>query len=337
MKNITVRKFIFNFRKRSLISLLAFVFFIPYLPAQTAGQLAGTQESFAAIAEKAMPAVVTVYSMTQRGSQLVQKGVGSGFFISGDGFIVTNYHVIENASSIVVKLSKGETVPAKIIGVSTRTDLAVLKISSRKKVPFLRFADSEKVKIGHYAIAIGSPFSLSQTMTTGIVSYKGRELGLHYREDYIQTDAAINPGNSGGPLLNISGKVIGVNDCILSPSSGKGNVGIGFAIDGNLAKTVVLSILKSRLPDKPLLGIKMLEYNQYSLPVIAQVYPNTPAAAAGLAAGDCILKIGTRKVPTVWDVTTTVMALYVPGDEAVFTIRRNKKILRTKIKFGSQK
>ena len=92
-----------------------------------------------------------------------------------------------------MKLSKGETVPAKIIGVSTRTDLAVLKISSRKKVPFLRFADSEKVKIGHYAIAIGSPFSLSQTMTTGIVSYKGRELGLHYREDYIQTDAAISP------------------------------------------------------------------------------------------------------------------------------------------------
>ena len=196
-----------------------------------AGEL---QEKFAAVAEKAMPAVVTVYA-----SGFSRNGVGSGFLISADGVIVTNFHVIQHADILAVKLADGKQFPSKIIGVSQPTDLAVLRISSKEKLPFLKFADTSKLKIGHYAIAIGSPFALSQTMTTGIVSFKGRKLGLNYQEDYIQTDAAINPGNSGGPLLNINGEVIGVNDCFIAPrSAGKssGNVGLGFAIDGNLAR-----------------------------------------------------------------------------------------------------
>jgi S1-C subfamily serine protease len=192
------------------------------------------------------------------------------------------------------------------------------------------------LKVGHYAIAIGSPFALSQTMTTGVVSYKGRELGLHYKEDYIQTDAAINPGNSGGPLLDISGKVIGVNDCIIAPSTARnraGSVGLGFAIDGNLAKIVVLYLLKSNLPEKPSLGVQLTEYRKNSAPVVTKVHPNTAASAAGLRVGDSILKIGNRKILSLWDIQTTVLALYEPGDEAVITFQRKKRVMKTKIKF----
>ncbi len=289
------------------------------------------QEKFAAVAEKAMPAVVTVYA-----SGFSRSGVGSGFLISSDGVIVTNFHVIQHADTLAVKLADGKQFPAKIIGVSQPTDLAVLRISSKEKLPFLKFADTSKLKIGHYAIAIGSPFALSQTMTTGIVSFKGRELGLNYQEDYIQTDAAINPGNSGGPLLNINGEVIGVNDCFIAPrSAGKssGSVGLGFAIDGNLARLVVLTILKSRLP-QPSLGITMPEYHKNSPPVISGVLPKSPAAQAHLAVGDCILKIDRHKVSTIRELKLLVTAVYNPGDEVVITFKRNKKILRTKLKFG---
>lgn len=298
------------------------------------------QEKYAAVAERAMPAVVTVYSNIYRGAFLQKHGVGSGFLISEDGYIVTNHHVIKHADVLIVKLFDGVNVQAKLVGVSPRTDLAVIKIKTRKKLPFLKFADTNKVKIGHYAIAIGSPFSLSQTMTTGIVSYKGRELGLHYREDYIQTDAAINPGNSGGPLLNIDGEVIGVNDCIIGPqaaSNARGNVGLGFAIDGNLARIIVLCILKQNLTEKPFVGITMAEYNKKSPPIVTKVLPNSPAAEAGITVGDHILKIGSRKVNTIWDVQTTVLALYNPGEEAIFTFLRNKKIMNTKVKVGSSK
>lgn len=295
------------------------------------------QEKYAAVAERAMPAVVTVYSNIYRGAFLQKHGVGSGFLISEDGYIVTNHHVIKHADVLIVKLFDGVNVQAKLVGVSPRTDLAVIKIKTQKKLPFLRFADTNKVKIGHYAIAIGSPFSLSQTMTTGIVSFKGRELGLHYKEDYIQTDAAINPGNSGGPLLNIQGEVIGVNDCLIAPKtagSSQGNIGLGFAIDGNLAKIVVMFILKRNLPEKPYLGAVMTNYNKNSPPIIKRIIKKSPAAMAGLFVGDRILKIDDRKVSTIWDVQTTILALYNPGDRAVFTLLRDKKIRKIKVKLG---
>ena len=202
---------------KGILCLLCLFSSICHLSGQ--GNLSEKQESFAAVAEKAMPAVVTIYSIQFQGGKAVPVNVGSGFFISADGYIVTNYHVIEKAQALVVKTAKSQTFPATVTGVSQRTDLAVLKISHRGRVPYLRFADTDKVKVGHYAIAIGSPFALSQTMTTGIVSYKGRELGLHYKEDYIQTDAAINSGNSGGALLNMKGELIGINEAKSSFSS----------------------------------------------------------------------------------------------------------------------
>lgn len=293
-----------------------------------AGEL---QEKFAAVAEKAMPAVVTVYA-----SGYSRNGVGSGFLISSDGVIVTNFHVIQHADTLAVKLADGKQFPAKIIGVSRPTDLAVLRISSKEKLPFLKFADTSKLKIGHYAIAIGSPFALSQTMTTGIVSFKGRKLGLNYQENYIQTDAAINPGNSGGPLLNINGEVIGVNDCFIAPrSAGKssGNIGLGFAIDGNLARLVILSIIKSRLPGKPQMGLVMSQDNKNSPPVISKILPDSPAAKAGLNVGDRFLKIDDRKVSTIDDVKLVISALYTSGDYAVITFIRSGKIKKTRLKF----
>ncbi len=296
------------------------------------------QETYAAIAEKAMPAVLTVYSLRYNGNRLQENGIGSGFLISDDGYIVTNYHVIQDANSLMVKLFDGKVAQAKIVGVSQRTDLAVLKISAATRLPFLKFEDTHNVKIGHHAIAIGSPFALSQTMTTGIVSYKGRELGLHYEEDYIQTDAAINLGNSGGSLLNIQGDVIGINDCLIAPQNkSSGNVGIGFAIDGNLARIVVLSIIKSQFPQKPFIGIRMREFGKKSPPIISEILKQSPAASSDLLAGDFILKIDNKKVSSVWDFQTTILALYSPGDEVFFTFLRNNKEMCTKVKIGEIK
>lgn len=294
------------------------------------------QEKFAAVAEKAMPAVVTVNSMVSRGGNLQISSTGSGFFISDDGLVVTNYHVIATGEVTAVKVADGRRVRAKIIGVSQQTDLALLKITAEEKLPYLKFADTGKVKVGHHAIAIGSPFALSQTMTTGIVSFKGRELGLNYQEEYIQTDAAINPGNSGGPLLNIDGEVIGINDCFIAPpSSGKtsGNVGLGFAIDGNLARLVILSIIKSQLPDKPKMGVVMPQYDKNSPPVISKILPDSPAEKAGLSVGDRILKIGDRKVSTIRELQLIISALYTPGDTAVITFLRSGKIKQIRLKF----
>ena len=303
-------------------------------------RLFNIQDRYAVVAERAIPAVVTVCAQVFRGTVLQKHGVGSGFMISEDGYIVTNYHVIKHADLLSVKLFDGKNISAKLVGVSPRTDLAVIKIETSKKLPYLKFADTSKVKIGHHAIAIGSPFSLAQTMTTGIVSYKGRELGLYYREDYIQTDAAINPGNSGGPLLNINGEVIGVSDCMIAPQAApdaRGNVGLGFAIDGSLARIIVLCILKQNLPHKPYVGITMAEYNKKSPPIVTKVQKNSPAATAGITSGDRILKIGNRKVDTVWDVQTTVLALCDPGQEISFTFLRDKKTMSTKVKIGVHK
>jgi len=333
-------KFFGSVWKQLSVCIALAVVFSADLAAAGRNDQAELQKTYVAVAKKAMPAVVTVNAMIHRGGYSEPLGVGSGFLVTENGFIVTNYHVIRGADRLVVKMYDGKTVRAEVTGVSKRADLAVLKIPTKGKLPFLRFADTDKVEIGHCAIAIGSPFSLSQTMTTGIVSFKGRELGLHYKENYIQTDAAINPGNSGGPLLNLSGEVIGVNDCMISPgvkNGAAGSVGIGFAIDGNLARIVVLSIIKSKLPERPCLGVVMKEFDKDSPPVLAEVLEGSPAAAAGLKPGDRILKIGRRKVSTVWDVQTAVLALYEPGDVASITFSRNGKVLKTKLKVGATK
>ena len=291
------------------------------------------QDAYAAIAEKAFPAVVVVGNYKYNGRTFVRTGVGSGFLVRSDGSIATNYHVIKNAAAIAVKLSDNEVVPAKVIASDPDIDLAVIRIYVSRKLPYLKFADTAKVKVGHYAIAIGAPFSLSHTMTTGIVSHKGRKLNGGYYEDYIQTDAAVNPGNSGGPLLDITGKVIGINSCVLS-QGGQGNAGIGFAIDGNLAKKRIDAMIRSSSKNRPVAGFGMRDTNPPGRGAhISRVIKNSPAEKAGLRIGDVIVKIDNRPTANIYDVQSVILNYYNQRDTAEFIFVRGGKEYKIKLRF----
>ena len=207
------------------------------------GAIHGTMPAVVLITAQKRIGVMTPYSNIYDYSRRridymdVPSGQGSGFFIREDGYILTNYHVVRNQDSFWITTHSGEEFPAQVVGIDPPTDLALLKVNEKKKFPVLKFAEENSVEIGHWAIAIGAPFSLSRTVTVGIVSNKKRNgVGMNLYESYVQTDASINPGNSGGPLLNINGEVIGVNDFILSPSGG--NIGLSFAISSDIAKKV---------------------------------------------------------------------------------------------------
>jgi serine protease Do len=237
--------------------------------------------------------------------------LGSGFMISDDGYLVTNYHVIRDAEDIIVRLTdkqefKGDEV--KIVGTDQRTDIALLKIEEAKNLSYLKFGDSDTVKVGDWAIAFGNPFQLEGTVTVGVISAKGRA-GIALPEgpdfqSFLQTDAAINPGNSGGPLVNIHGDVIGINTAITSPSGG--NVGIGFAIPANLAKSVIEELKTEGKVTRGYLGVYLQEITDdlkeaMGLPslegvLISEVVENTPASRAGIKSGDVIIEFDGEKV-----------------------------------------
>lgn len=237
--------------------------------------------------------------------------LGSGFIISDDGYLVTNYHVIRDASDIIVRLIdkqefKGDEI--KIIGTDPHTDIALLKIEGGKNLPYLKFGDSENVRVGDWAIAFGNPFQLEGTVTVGVISAKGRA-GIALPEgpdfqSFLQTDAAINPGNSGGPLVNIHGDVIGINTAITSPSGG--NVGIGFAIPANLAKSVIEELKTEGKVTRGYLGVYLQEITDdlreaMNLPslegvLISEVVDNTPASRGGIKSGDVIIEFDGNKV-----------------------------------------
>ena len=180
---------------------------------------------------------------------------GSGFIVTKDGYIVTNNHVVENATKVAVTLSSGKKTTAKVIGTDPKTDLAVIKIEG-DNYPFISFGDSDALEVGEWAIAIGNPFGLQESVTVGVVSAKGRnELNIAAIEDFIQTDAAINPGNSGGPLLNVDSEVIGVNTAIVSGSGGY--MGIGFAIPSNMAKQIMSQLIKEGQVTRGFLGVTL--------------------------------------------------------------------------------
>ena len=169
--------------------------------------------------------------------QRQQKGLGSGFIIDRDGTIVTNYHVVDDAEKIVVTLSDGRSFDGKVLGKDQKTDVAVIKISAPQDLPTAPLGDSDRLEVGEWVMAIGNPFGLDHTVTSGIVSAKGRHIGAGPYDDFIQTDASINPGNSGGPLINLRGEVVGINTAIFSGTGG--NIGIGFAIPTNLVKELL--------------------------------------------------------------------------------------------------
>ena len=257
--------------------------------------------------------------------------LGSGFVVSKDGYVVTNNHVIDGADEIYVKFSNGREYRTKLVGTSPEVDIAVLKIDSNETFKPLEFANSDQVQIGQWSIAFGNPLGLNDSMTVGIVSAAGRSsLGIEEIENFIQTDAAINQGNSGGPLIDITGKVIGVNTAIYSQSGG--SVGIGFAIPANLAMTVKDSIIANGKFERPYIGVSLGNLDQDKVKAlnlkssngvfIVDVVPNGPAAVAGIAKNDVITAVDGKEVNSAGAFVGEIAAKKV-GQNIKLTVYRN--------------
>lgn len=270
-----------------------------------------------------------------------QRSLGSGFIISQDGFIVTNNHVIKGADEIQVNLQKGEkSHKAEVIGRDDETDLALLKIEVDRELPVLEFGNSDSLKIGQWVMAIGNPFGLEHTVTAGIVSAKGRVIGAGPYDDFIQTDASINPGNSGGPLLNMQGKVVGINTAIVA--SGQG---IGFAVPGTMAKEVIAQLKEYQMVKRGWLGVSIQDMDKNTAQalglkepegaLIASVEPGDPADKAGLKAGDVITAVNGEKIEDARDLTR-VIGRAKPGEQVSISLWRNEKQSQLKIKLGAR-
>jgi serine protease Do len=252
------------------------------------------------------------------GMQPVPQGMGTGFVVTEDGHIVTNNHVVRMGGNVKVRFHDGREVPASVVGTDPETDIAVLKVEAEGLDP-IDFADSDAAEPGDWVIAMGAPFGLKDSVTAGIISAKGREVGLSPLESYLQTDATINPGNSGGPLVDLDGKVVGINTAIESRSGGSD--GIGFAIPANMAKGVVESIIGGSSPSRGFLGIQMQPLSPAAIEesgfrgrgvLVTMVVPGGPAARAGVQAGDIIIKVNGQETPFMQRVQRAVK-LCAPG------------------------
>ena len=267
-----------------------------------------------------------------------QRSLGSGFLITKDGYIVTNNHVVEDADKIKVKLKNGNEFDAEIEGRDPKTDLALIKIKSKDPFPHLKFGDSEALQVGQWVVAIGSPFGLEQTVTAGIVSAKGRVIGSGPYDDFIQTDASINPGNSGGPLINMDGEVVGINTAIVA-----GGHGIGFAIPVNLAKRIIDQLKNHGEVKRGLLGITIQNIDEelaeyYGIKsgkgvLVAEVFPGTPADAAGIKPHDIILSVNGIKVETSRALSSLIASTAIGNVVKIDILRAGKK-KTFKVKIG---
>lgn len=273
------------------------------------------------------------------------RGVGSGVIINAEkGYIITNNHVIDNADKITVKLEDGREFNAKLVGSDPLSDVALIQIENPKNLTEIKFADSDKLQVGDFTVAIGNPFGLGQTVTSGIVSALGRSTGKSDEgyENYIQTDAAVNQGNSGGPLINLKGELIGINTAIISPSGG--NAGIAFAIPSNMANSLVSQIIEFGEVKRGMLGIKGGELNadlakEFNIATqqgafVSEVLPDSAAAKAGFKAGDVITEINGQKIRSFSELRAKVATSGV-GKEIELTYLRDGKEEKAKVTLQS--
>ena len=276
----------------------------------------------------------------ERPHDFKQRSLGSGFIINKDGYIVTNNHVVENADKIEVILKDEKEFDAEIVGRDANTDLALIKIKPDRDLPVLLFGDSDALKVGQWVVAIGSPFGLEHTVTAGIVSAKGRVIGSGPYDDFIQTDASINPGNSGGPLINMQGKVVGINTAIIA-----GGSGIGFAIPINLAKNIVDQLKSSGEVIRGWLGVGIQDISKqvaeyYGIKsekgvLVTEVFPDDPADKAGIEPQDIILSINGIEVGTSREITSMIADLGV-GETVKIKALRNGKTRTFSVKIAKR-
>ena len=347
--------------KTTFFSLIILFNFIPFSNSQN------IPSSFADLAEKLMPSVVNI-STTQTvvtrsnpfpnfqfppGSpfedmfkefgtpqERQSSALGSGFIIDEKGIMVTNNHVIEGAEDIVVQVNGEKKFKAKVIGADPLSDIAVLQIETNEKFIPVRFGDSDRARIGDWVIAIGNPFGLGGTVTSGIISARNRSIGLSRYEDYIQTDASINSGNSGGPLFDMNGDVIGINTAILGRS---GNVGIGFSIPSNSAKIVIDQLIEFGETKRGWLGVRIQDVTKEIADVekldeprgalVASVAPNSPSEKAGVKSGDIILEFNGERIQQMKELPIIVARTEV-GKKVKVKIWRNKKEIVKTITLG---
>ena len=348
-----------NYLKKLFFLLVVFNFLY--------AQAKAVPSSFADLADKLMPSVVNI-STTQtvrtssnqfpfqfppgspfgemfkdfdRPTERKASSLGSGFIIKDDGIVITNNHVIADAEDILIRVGDKEY-NAEVIGADPYMDLAVLKIKTKDKFKPVSFGDSNKARVGDWVVAIGNPFGLGGTVTSGIISARNRQIGLTRYEDFIQTDASINQGNSGGPLFNLKGEVIGVNTAIIAPGQ-SGSIGIGFAIPANAASNVIDQLIKFGETKRGWLGVRIQEVTKEIADVeklkkpegalVASVGQNSPAEKAGIKAGDIILEFDGKKINTMKKLPNVVAGTEV-GKSVELKIWRNKKLISKRLTLG---
>jgi len=275
------------------------------------------------------------------GNTRPRAGLGSGVIISADGYILTNNHVVEGAEAIEVQLNDSRSTRAQVIGTDPDTDLAILKIDL-DRLPAITLGNSDSLQVGDQVLAIGNPFGVGQTVTSGIVSAIGRnQLGINTFENFIQTDAAINPGNSGGALVDVNGQLMGINTAIYSRSGG--SLGIGFAIPVSTAKLVLEGIVKEGVVRRGWIGVEPADLSPELMEtfgvkarrgvLITGVLQNGPAARAGVRPGDVITQVSGQGVSNVSELLTRVAAIK-PGTEAQFQVQRGESALTLSVTVG---
>jgi serine protease Do len=267
---------------------------------------------------------------------------GSGFFISGDGYVVTNNHVVDNATSVEIVMDDGRTLDAKVIGTDPKTDIALLKVDGGSDFPHVRFAPG-RTRIGDWVVAIGNPFGLGGTVTAGIVSAHGRNIGAGPYDDFIQIDAAVNRGNSGGPTFNLAGEVVGVNTAIASPSGG--SVGIAFAIPASVAEKVVADLRDDGKVTRGFIGVQIQPVTQEIADavglkeargaLVADTTRDSPAAKAGIRTGDAIVAVDGEPIKDARALSLKI-ASYAPGKSVPVTVWRDGKERTVTIEVGGQ-